>query len=264
MAGSVRPITYLRRTVGPGLGAVAVLGAALTGCSSGDDAAKEPDLPSVSSTLPVGGRSVTVDPAHFVPAVTNPWWPMHVGARWDYRETDGQGGVTDDTVEVTAQTRLVLGVRTTVVHDVAREGGKVVEDTYDYYAQDTDGNIWYFGEDTTSYDGDKASTAGSWLAGRRGAQPGVAVPADPRPGLRYRQEYDRGHAEDAGLVVAVDRSVTVPYGHFTGVLQTRDTSPLEPKLVERKYYARGVGPVSDEEVAGGSDHAVLLRYDPGG
>jgi hypothetical protein len=237
---------------------------AVTGCSSGSDAAKEPDLPRVSSTLPVGGDPVQVDPANFVAAVTNPWWPMPVGARWVYRETDGEGTVTVDTVEVTGQTKVVAGVRTTVVHDVARESGKVVEDTYDYYAQDVVGNVWYFGEDTTAYDGSKSSTAGSWLTGRRGAMPGVVVPADPRPGLRYRQEYDKGHAEDAGLVVRLDASATVPYGHFTGLLQTRDTSPLEPKLVERKLYARGIGPLLDEEVAGGSDHGVLVTYRPAG
>ena len=152
-------------------------------------------------------------------------------------------------VTVTNQTkRLANGVTARVVHDVVTEGSKPVEVTDDYYAQDRRGNIWYLGEFTKEYENGKVkSTEGSFEAGVDGAQPGIALPAKPRPGLRYRQEYYKGHAEDKGKVVSVKEQAEVPFGHFKRVLMTRDTNPLEPRNVEFKFYARGVGPVLRRE-----------------
>ena len=216
------------------------------------------------SSLPTGAEPFTLQASDFVAGIDNPYWPMTPGSRWVYHETDAEGVVTRNVVTVTDRVEPIIGVPAHVVHDVATEDGRVVEDTYDWYAQDTDGNVWYFGEDTTAYEeGKPPSKEGSWRAGVDGALPGVAVPADPEVGLRYRQEYLAGEAEDAGEVLSVDERVRVPAGSYSGVLQTKDTTPLEPALVEQKYYAKGVGPVLDETVAGGSDRGVLISFRPG-
>ena len=189
---------------------------------------------------------------------------MAPGSRWVYRETDGEGGVQRVVVTVTEDTRTIQGIEARVVHDVVTEDGQLVEDTLDWYAQDAEGNIWYLGEDTKEYEnGEVATTEGSWEAGVDGAQSGVIVPSDPRPGLTYRQEYLAGEAEDAAIVLSLDESVTVPFGSFVDVLMTRDFTPLDPGLVEHKFYARGVGPVLALTISGGADREELERFTPG-
>ena len=145
---------------------------------------------------------------------------------------------------VTHRTKLIAnGVTARVVRDVVTEGGEPVEVTDDYYAQDRGGNVWYLGEDTAEYENGKVvSREGSFEAGVDGAQAGVVMPARPRPGLRYRQEYYAGHAEDRARVVSLREQAGVPFGHFRHVLMTREDNPLEPKALEFKFYARGVGP----------------------
>jgi hypothetical protein len=220
------------------------------GCGSGS-----------SPGLPQGAEEVSLDPSDFVATIDNPYWPMRQGSTWIYRETTGDGAVQRNVVIVTSRTKTILGIRATVVHDLVTEGGEPVEDTYDWYAQDADGNIWYLGEDTKEFENGKVtSTEGSWEAGVDGAQPGIALPADPQVGMRYRQEYLEGVAEDAGEILSLDERVRVPFGSFDGVLETEDTTPLEPDVVEHKYYAKDVGPVSSLTVAGGSDREVLLSY----
>jgi hypothetical protein len=131
-----------------------------------------------------------------------------------------------------------------------------------WYAQDAEGNIWYLGEDTTEYeDGELKDTEGSWEAGVDGAQPGILLPADPKVGMTYRQEYYEGEAEDAAEVLSLDETANVPYGDFDHVLMTRDFTPLTPDLVEQKFYARGVGLVLAVTVSGGSDREELLSFD---
>ena len=135
----------------------------------------------------------------------------------------------------------------------------MIEDTYDWYAQDQDGNVWYLGEDVKDYeDGQVVSTAGSWEAGVDGAQPGIIMQAQPRVGLTYQQEYYEGEAEDAAEILSVDERVTIPYGTFDQVLKTRDFTPLEPDVEEEKYYAQGVGSVLAVTVKGGSARLELV------
>ena len=163
---------------------------------------------------------------------------MRPGSRWVYREADGEGGAQRVVVTVTPRTKTILGIEARVVHDVVTGDGQLVEDTYDWYAQDADGNVWYMGEATKEYeDGKVKTTAGSWEAGVDGAQPGVVVPASPEPGMAYRQEYYEGEAEDAAEVLSVDERAEVPYGSFDDVLMTKDFTPLDPKLLEHKFYA---------------------------
>jgi hypothetical protein len=209
-----------------------------------------------SKPLPVGSEPVELDPADFTVEIDNPYWPMRPGSRWVYREGEQRVVVT-----VTLETKRIMGIEARVVHDVVTENGELVEDTYDWYAQDGDGNVWYLGEDTKEYEnGEIKSTAGSWEAGVDGAQPGIVVPADPEVGMKYRQEYLEGEAEDAAEVLSLDERVRVPFGAFEDVLQTKDTTPLEPDLVEHKFYAKGVGPILAKTVSGGSGREELVEF----
>ena len=144
------------------------------------------------------------------------------------------------------------------------ERGRPVEVTDDWYAQDRAGNIWYLGEATTEYENGKpVSTAGSFEAGVDGAQAGVIMPARPRPGLRYRQEYYKGQAEDKASIISRREQAEVPAGHYRHVLMTRDVNPLQKRILEFKFFARGVGPVLAVSVSGGSDREELISYTTG-
>ena len=219
---------------------------------------------SAGSSLPQGSEPANLDPADFTTEIDNPYWPMSVGSRWMYNELEG-GESLDIVVTVTDRTkRIANGVEARVVRDVVSKNGEPIEVTDDYYAQDADGNIWYLGEATAEYENGEISTrAGSFEAGVDGAEAGVAVPANPRPGMEYRQEYYKGEAEDQGAVLSTSEQVQVPFGHFDGALMTRDTNPLEPRIEELKLYARGVGPVLALGISGGASREELVRYEPG-
>lgn len=242
---------------------VAAVMAALVGASAcGGTAGDEPVVAEGSATgLPEEIPTAHPDPADFVGTIDNAYLPLVPGSRWVYRSTsdDGEERIV---VTVTDRTREVAGVTATVVHDrVTEVGGGVLEDTDDWYAQDVDGNVWYLGEDTTAYEDGKASAEGSWEAGVDGAEAGLVMPAEPRPGQAYQQEYYAGEAEDEAEVLAVDESVDVPLGHFDKVVRTADSTPLEPRLRERKLYAPGVGVVMERDVSGGSEVVRLVRFD---
>ena len=148
-----------------------------------------------------------------------------------------------------------MGVPTVVVHDKAYVNGRLEESTSDWYAQDRDGNVWYFGEATQTYDknGKPKTTKGSWTGGVDGAKPGIQMLADPQPGKVYRQEFRRGLAEDFGKVLSVTAAATVPVGTFPETVKTKDFTPLEPKLIEHKYYRRTSGSSSKTRSAVASD-----------
>jgi hypothetical protein len=215
-----------------------------------------------SGPLPRGSERVDLDPGDFSTRIDNPYWPMAPGSRWVYRETDTEGKEQKVVITVTGKTKKVAaGITARVIHDVVTEDGKPVEITDDWYAQDECGNVWYLGEDTTEYENGKpVSKAGSWEAGVDGAQPGVIVPAKPRVGLEYRQEYYAGEAEDAAKVLSLDEQAEVLFGHFTGALLTKDFTPLQPTILEYKLYAKGVGPVLVLGISGGSDREELVRF----
>jgi len=226
---------------------------ALAGCG-GDS------MSSSSNALPQGTKPSKLDPSKFTTEIDNPYWPMKPGSHWVYRELEDRELQRVD-VTVTDQTKVLDGVTARVVHDRVMRQGQVVEDTRDWYAQDSDGNLWYLGEDTKEYENGKVkSTEGSWAYGVDGAQAGVVVPADPEQGMTYREEYYAGHAEDAAEVLNVDSQVQVPYGRFKGAILTRNYSSLEPTVEEMKLYARGVGPVMELLVSGGSGRTELLSY----
>ncbi|MCA9637786.1 MAG: hypothetical protein KC420_17285 [Myxococcales bacterium] len=193
-------------------------------------------------------RLPDVAAATFVDGVDNPYFPLPVGARWVY-EAKGEDGTERIEVSVLPETRVVNGVTAVVVRDTVTVNGEVVEDTWDWYAQDSEGNVWYLGEDTCEFEaGECVSKAGAWEWGKEGALPGLVMPAHPAvDGDRYYQEFKEGEAEDAGEVVAVGLSVTVPAGTYSDCIKTHDTSTLDRDLDEHKYYCAGVGVVKVEE-----------------
>jgi hypothetical protein len=209
-------------------------------------------LATIAVTLAAAGTS----PADFSTTITNPYLPLQAGRHWVYRV-----GKDRDDVTVTQQTkRLASGVDARVVHDEIRHKGVAVEITDDYYAQDRAGNVWYLGEATTEYaHGKPASTEGSFEDGVDGARGGIAMPAHPKVGMRYRQEIYKGHAEDRAKIVSLNERVKVPLRRYRHTLMTLETSPLEPDVLEAKFYARGVGQVLAVDLSGGTDRELLVK-----
>lgn len=212
------------------------------------------------TTKPADGE-IDIDPSEFTSTVDNPYWPLVPGTTLTYEgESDGESERI--VVEVTDQTKEILGVTCVVVRDRVWVDDELVEDTFDWYAQHVDGDVWYFGEDAKEIEnGEVVSTEGSWEAGVDGAQPGVLMKADPRVGDSYRQEFLEGEAEDMAEVLSLDESVTVAYGKFTGCLQTREFTPLEPGVSEHKFYAPGVGLVLEVLVEGGEGSIELISVE---
>jgi hypothetical protein len=218
---------------------------------------------SPSRGLPQGDDPVHLRPADFSADINNPQWPMTVGSRWVYRVLDySDGAVKRDVIKVAKHTKMIAdGIEARVVSDIVREDGEPTEVTRDWYAQDKHGNVWYFGEHTVEYVNGHPRDNGSWEAGVNGAMPGVALPAKPKVGLSYREEYSKGVAEDQSRVLALDAQAQVPAGHFKPALMTEDFSPIEPDVSEIKYYAKGSGQaVLAVDVSGGSDMEQLVKY----
>ncbi|WBB61998.1 hypothetical protein O7599_05510 [Streptomyces sp. WMMC500] len=225
----------------------------LTGCGGTSGA---PDLPQ-------GDESFTADPGEFTVDIDNKYWPMKPGRRWIYREVDEEGNVLKVVVTVANQKKKIAnGITARVLRDTVTKNGELIEDTIDWYAQDSQGNIWYLGEKTAEFSkGKVSSTAGSWEAGIDGALPGVVVAGSPSDGQRYRQEFFKGEAEDNGEVLSTGEQVEVPAGHYRNALLTKDTNTLEPRVLELKLYAPGVGPVLTLDISGGSGSEELVTVD---
>ncbi len=189
-----------------------------------------------------------IDPANFTHIVNNPYFPLKPGTTTIFTEKEGRE-TRENKVTVTHDTKMIMGVKCVVVHDTVSLDGKLVEDTFDWYAQDKQGAVWYFGEATKEFKaGGRVITAGSWEAGVNG-QPGIMMPANPKPGEPYRQEYSPNNAEDMGQVVATDETVTVPAGTYKDCVKTKDWSLLESGH-ENKWFAKGVGVVRSQNTAG--------------
>jgi hypothetical protein len=190
----------------------------------------------------------------FVRTVDNPWFPLKPGSVWRYRGVK-DGKASRDIVRVTGPTKTILGVRTTAVSDRLFLSGKLEERTTDWYAQDSRGNVWYFGENTAELDrhGRVKTREGSWQAGVNGARQGLFMPADPRVGQTGLQEFLKGHAEDHFKVLCRTRTT----------LLTKEWTPLEPGVIDHKHYRRGVGTVLEETVRGGDERNTLVSFKPG-
>jgi hypothetical protein len=232
--------------------AAAVVLAAACGSSSSEHGATTTAAPTSASQLaPIHGRyAPAIDPANFVARVDNSYWPLEPGTAYHFRGVRGTTPQVDDEI-VLHRTKRVLGIRCTVVRDTVSEGGRPIERTFDWYAQDEQGNVWYMGEDSLELKhGHFVRASDSWASGVNGAKPGIIMPANPRPGDRYRQEYyPPGEALDEAHVLGFSGKVTVPYGTFKRSLVTSEFSPLEPQT-EQKYYVAGLGEIAERVVKG--------------
>jgi hypothetical protein len=218
--------------------------------------------PPASALAPIHGKyAPKIDPSNFVSTVDNPYWPLKPGTAWHFKGIRGTTPQTDDET-VTHRTKDILGIPATAVLDVVSEHGKPVERTVDYYAQDKWGNVWYMGEDSfeTNAQGKMVRASDSWLSGVNGGQPGIIMPAHPKPGEAYRQEYyPPGKALDEARVLSLNGTTTVPYeGRHTGLLVTSERSPLEPQT-EQKYYSAGLGEVMEKVVKGHHEEFRLVN-----
>jgi hypothetical protein len=217
----MRQITLLSAIIG----SVLVLVGGCTSSSSQEEKAYAPQI----------------NPADFTTTIDNKYFPLKPGTTFVY-----EGGAQHGAMTVTSDTKKVMRVQCVVVVDKEWEGGKLIERTYDWFAQDKKGTVWYFGEDTKEYkNGKVVSTKGSWEAGVDGAKPGIIMQADPKVEKSYRQEYYPGEAMDMARVLSLNASVTVPYGSFDHALETKEWTPLQPGFSEKKYYVRGVGPLGN-------------------
>jgi hypothetical protein len=215
--------------------------------------------PPPSKLAPIHGRyAPTIDRANFVATVDNHYLPFKPGTTFRYEGVRGSTPQTDDEV-VTHRKKRILGVSATVVRDTVSEHGRAVERTFDWYAQDKQGNVWYMGEDAFERQhGRFVKASDSWKSGVNGAKPGIIMPAHPRPRDAYRQEYyPPGKALDEARVLRLTAALTVPFGAFTKVLVTSEYSPLEPQT-EDKYYAAGVGEIAERVVKGHHEEFKLV------
>ncbi|MBN2130359.1 MAG: PEP-CTERM sorting domain-containing protein [Sedimentisphaerales bacterium] len=213
----------------------------------------------VASTASAFLQPPDFDSATFIPGarIDNHYFPLTPGTLFTYvgeSEENGELEIERNEVFVTFDTTDVFGVLCRVVRDTEWLDDVLMEDTLDWYAQDTSGNVWYMGEFTTAYeyddDGNLLGTShdGSWEAGVDGALPGWIMESVPTIGDRYYQEYYVGEAEDEAEVVDLDAIVSIDFGEFADCLQTFETTALEPDAREYKYYAPGLGLVLIEEL----------------
>jgi hypothetical protein len=218
-----------------------------------------------SAKSPAREYNPAITAADFVATMDNPYLPFIPGARWVYEARLEDGTVERNEVEVLSETRTVNGVVATVIHDVVYVDGQVVEETFDWYAQDKDGNVWYLGEQVDNYEnGVLVDHAGSWEWGKDGALPGIMMWANPSAHVNevYYQEYYAGEAEDQGKVSSVNERVTVPFGSFENVVMTFDSSAIDPDLKENKFYAPGIGVIKEVNQVTGEE-VVLIEFTPG-
>jgi len=200
-----------------------------------------------------------INPQDFSTTIDNPFFPLVPNTTYVYVGTT-EGSAARDEFAVTRRTKMILGVTCREVRDRGYVDGVLAEDTLDWFAQDKDGNVWYFGEDTKELDanGNVISTEGSWQAGVNGAQPGVVMEANPRVGDTYQQEFSAGVAEDKAMVIALNKTVNVPFGSFKDCLETEEFTPLEPGAIEHKFYVRGVGFIQSVALRGGRERLELV------
>jgi len=204
-----------------------------------------------------------IDPANFVDKIDNAYMPLIPGTTFIY-EGKTENGNEHVEVVVTSETKVSMGVTCIVVKDTVSVDGVVTEDTLDWYAQDKQGNVWYFGEDTKEFqDGKVSSTAGTWEAGVDGALPGIIMGANSAVGDTYRQEYYKGQAEDVAAVLSLSESASVPYGSYSDLIMINEWNALDnPAVYEHKYYAKGIGVVMTKYVEGGYELRLIdIRHE---
>jgi hypothetical protein len=214
------------------------------------------------ATLPAHAMQASINNVKFTHPldINNTYFPLVPGTTFIYQGKDANKSTYEEFV-VTNQTKTIQGVETRVVHDTNWTNGKITEDTFDWYAQDDAGNVWYFGEDSSQIKNGKViGHAGSWEAGVNGASAGIIMEAKPKVGDTYQQEFAQGVAEDTATVLSLNESICVAYGCFSNVVKIKEFTPLEPGVIDNKYYAPGVGPeIKGVTVQGGSEQYELVN-----
>lgn len=252
---------------------VAALAILVVGCGSQKSTTTTTSPPSTSAVATAGklppetgpGYRVEVTPANFpTPTkIDNPYYPLTPGTRHVY-EGSGADGPEQIVKEILRETKTIMGVNTVIMHDYVTRNGRLYEDTYDWFAQDKDGNVWYFGEATKKLDdktGQLTDTAGAWEAGVKGAQPGIVMKAKPAVGQSFYQEYFKGVAEDQADVLKTGEAVVTKGGTFSDTVRTKDYTALDTSVVENKLYARGIGFVMVEHTTGPPEKIELVRIE---
>ncbi len=228
---------------------VIIMGLPLISCE------KDPERTRDEYYLPI------LNPDNFTDSITNLYLPFIPGRVYTYEGQTDEGTETI-VVTVTNDKKTILGIDCIVVHDVVSLEGNIIEDTYDWFAEDIFGNVWYLGEDSKEVEnGVVVGTEGSWEAGVDGAQAGIVMPAVPILGIPYRQEYYFNEAEDWGKVIESGLSLTINYGTFTDCIKTEEWTPLEPDVLENKYYAPGIGVIQEVAVKGGNEVVELINIE---
>lgn len=189
---------------------------------------------------------------------TNPYFPYTAGKKYIYegQTLDGLERVEEQRLTTT---KTILGITCIIVNFKAYLNGTLIEEALDWYAQDNDGNVWYFGEAVDNYNpnGSLKDHAGSWEAGVDGAQPGTIMPANPQTGMAYREEYYFNHAEDRAEILATGQTVTIPLGIYTNCIKTKNWTELEPDQNENKFYAPGIGLVKEVNITDNTE--IVLK-----
>jgi hypothetical protein len=200
-------------------------------------------------------------PARFTARVTNPWFPLLPGSVYVYRGVK-DGERSREVMTVTHRTKTIDGAPCVVVSDLLYLRGRLEERTTDFYTQDAKGNVWYFGENTAELDrkGRVKNRSGSWRAGVDGAKPGVFMFTHPTPGRSARQEFYKGQAEDHFQVLRGNASVVVPFASSRHALLTKEWTPLEPGVIDHKYYLRGIGTVLEQTARGPLERNELVSF----
>jgi hypothetical protein len=233
-----------------------------SGSSSGNSGGHaKGNVPTTQESTMQASYSPSINPSDFTTTIDNKYFPLKPGTTFVSRRKT-KNTTERDVMTVTHSTKQIMGVKCVVVDDRVWAHAKLSEKTFDWYAQDKKGNVWYFGENSKEYKNGKVSTEASWEAGKDGAEPGVIMQAHPKVGRTYRQEYLKGSAEDMAKVLDLNGSATVPFGSFGhSSLVSKEWSPLEPGVVEHKYYAAGVGDIKEVTVKGPSETLGLVKVE---
>jgi hypothetical protein len=236
------------------------LAASAAACGGSSQNASAPPTRSGSGAGTAPATATAPDSANFDGhVVDNSWFPLIPGMTWEYRGVK-DGEPSREIMVATSKTKTIQSVPCTVVNDKLYLSGKLEERTLDYYAQDKDGNVWYFGEDTAELkpNGEVKSTEGTWLAGRDGAVAGIFMPADPHVGQSFRQEYYKGQAEDHFRILSLNEQVKTPGATSDQAMLTMEWTPLEPNVIDRKHYVQGIGTVLEQTAKGPLERNTLV------
>jgi hypothetical protein len=181
---------------------------------------------------------------------SNRYFILEPGFRSIFKGEGDEGEKIELVIKVLDKTKVVDGVKTRIVEERESINGELFEDSRNYFAIcEQTNSVFYFGENVDFYeDGKIVSHNGTWLAGKNGAEPGLQMPSTVLLGAKYMQEVAPGVALDRAQIISIDKEVDTPAGDFEDVLKVKETTPLEPDNVEFKYYAAGVGLISDGEL----------------